>query len=132
MTPDHPAEDAREAAGGWPTTEEWVARVLAVGDTLNAICTCGVPDGESEATDPRDRSVTLPHHFDCAAVTSWPVVADLIAAAQQRGAEEALRSAARDVGPALQSEVGGHTSTYSVRRWLERRALGGTAGEGEA
>ena len=35
----------------------------------------------------------------------------------------ALREAAAEVGPALVNEVGsGHTSTYSVRRWLSARA----------
>jgi hypothetical protein len=35
---------------------------------------------------------------------------------------QALREAAARIGPELASEVGGHTSTYSVRRWLHGRA----------
>lgn len=49
-------------------------------------------------------------------------LADLLAAREQQARAEALRDAAREVAPALQNEVGGHTSTYSVRIWLRDRA----------
>jgi hypothetical protein len=55
---------------GWPTDGEWCDLARAA-DALAGLCDCGVPEGLSEATDPRDRSVRLPHQFDCAAVTAW-------------------------------------------------------------
>lgn len=57
----------------WPSTAEQVAMTLAVPVGMNSVCSCGVPDGESEATHPDDRSQHLPHHFDCTAVTAWAV-----------------------------------------------------------
>ncbi len=87
----------RDGAAVEDYTTKHVARVLAVGDTLNVLCNCGVPEGHSEATDPRDRSVRLPHHFDCAAAEAWDAIEPLIAAREAAAKAEALREAADDM-----------------------------------
>lgn len=47
---------------------------------------------------------------------------DWLDAVRRKAASDALTEAADEVGPALQNEVGGHTSTYAVRHWLRDRA----------
>lgn len=48
---------------------------------------------------------------------------DRALAAHDRAVEaKALRIAAGHVGPSLSDGVSGHTSTYSVRKWLRARA----------
>lgn len=48
-----------------------------------------------------------------------PAMRDLLAEDRAK----ALREAADDVSLVLANEVGGHTSTYSVRNWLRKRAI---------
>ena len=51
------------------------------------------------------------------------VVERIVREREAKARAEALRSAASDVAAALSNEIGsGHTSTYSVRRWLQERA----------
>lgn len=69
------SQSAETDAPRWPTEDEWPDLTRAA-DVLRVLCDCGVPEGESEATDPRDRSVRLPHHFDCSAVTAWRALSD--------------------------------------------------------
>jgi hypothetical protein len=60
--------------------------------------------------------------FRAALATTEAAVVSVLATHNEHTAADALRDAADEVGPALQNEVGGHTSTYSVRRWLRARA----------
>ena len=86
--------------------------VLAVGHRLDAICDCSAAEPGHEATDPDDRSVRIPHHFDCAAVMAWPAVADyirahlapLIAERERAAAVEALREAADEIDATVGTE----------------------------
>ena len=49
-------------------------------------------------------------------------VMPLVKRAQAEAEARALREAAVNVRHELGTEAGGHTSTYSVRKWLNRRA----------
>ena len=77
-------------------------------------CSCGnwVPDMGMEMDEAREA-----HDRHVAAA-----LAPVLAAERAAGARKALMEAADRVGPELASEVGGHTSTYAVRRWLRERA----------
>lgn len=63
------------------------------------------------------------HRGHASAILASDWLADVVAQAKA----EALREAADLVGPELANEVGGHTSTYSVRGWLRKRASEATS-----
>lgn len=68
--------------------------------------------------------VTCPHEHggqtDHAACLRWQQAEQArVDAAIATAVSEAYRAAAAGATLALANEVGGHTSTYSVRRWLE-------------
>lgn len=68
-------------------------------------------------------------YADAVLASGW--LADHDRRVREAGAREALLHAADLVGRDLANEVGGHTSTYSVRRWLRDRAAAlGTGEEG--
>lgn len=61
-------------------------------------------------------------HLDNIVPAVERIVADRVARARAEGAAEALRDMAQRVSGELGSEKNGHTSTYSVRRWLNDEA----------
>lgn len=87
-----------------------------------------VAEALTAATERANQQGRRAHSGDLAEgvlTSSW------LAAHDDRVRAEALGEAAEDVGPALQNEVGGHTSTYSVRKWLLARAAAGSVRAGE-
>lgn len=101
--------------------EYCVARVRAVSEALAVLCDCGVPEGLSESSDPRDRAVLLPHHFDCSAAEAVPAV------------ERAVRTrAARALASAAQAwETEPHPLHHfsHIAGWLRDRAVSIEAGQ---
>lgn len=104
-------------------TARWVNDALAVGNRLDVLCDCGVPEGKSEASHPRDRTIKLPHHFDCAAVLAWPVVAAARAEALKQAADE-WQQRVWATGPRRKDRLTERiASAQFVANWLRERAF---------